>query len=86
MLAQLSERSELHQVFSDLFDRAGCSIELRLAPLYGGHTGVELRRHRRHRVRAGPQRHRLPAGDGGQVVVNPAKSAPLTLSARTRSW
>jgi hypothetical protein len=28
MLAQLSERLELIQVFDDLFDRDGCTIEL----------------------------------------------------------
>jgi hypothetical protein len=37
MLAQLSERRELDQVFVDRFDREGCSIELREAAQYGAH-------------------------------------------------
>jgi len=42
MLAQLSERHELSQVFVDLFDRTGCSIELRETLQYGAHKATSF--------------------------------------------
>ena len=79
MLAQLSERRELDQVFIDLFDREGCSIELRATARLRSGSGVDVRRRRRDRLGAGAQCVRVPSCGDGQVVVNPAKSAPLTL-------
>ena len=42
MLAQLSERGELVQVFDDLFDHEGCSLELQPAARYGGHAAARF--------------------------------------------
>ncbi|MDO8390971.1 MAG: hypothetical protein Q7V57_10810 [Actinomycetota bacterium] len=79
MLAQLSERSELGQVFDDLFDREGCSIELRPAPGYGAHLATCFAD---VVVTASAQGHSAigyRVVTTGQVVVNPSKRAPLAL-------
>ena len=47
MPAQLSERRELIQVFDDLFDHDGSSVELRPARAYGAHMATS-RRNRPH--------------------------------------
>jgi hypothetical protein len=80
MLAQLSERAELAQVFDDLFDREGCVVEMRPAPCFGGATArsfgdVVATASTLHASAIG---YRLAAT--GAVVLNPAKSAPLTLT------
>ncbi len=79
MLAQLSERGELKQVFDDLFDSVGCSIELRTAPGYGAHRATCFAEVVATASSLGQSAigYRLVAT--GQVVVNPAKSAPLQL-------
>ena len=79
MLAQLSERQELDQVFSDLFDRAGCSIELRPAPLYGAHLAANFADIVATASSLGQSAIGYRRADSGQVVVNPAKSEPLRL-------
>jgi voltage-gated potassium channel Kch len=80
MIAQLSERLELHKVFDELFDAVGCFVSLHPAPLYAP-AGVatsfaEI-------VAAASQRGQTAFGwrvDGtGEVVVNPAKSATVSL-------
>ena len=80
MLAQLSERRELSQVFDDLFDRTGCSIELRVAPLYGAHEATTFADIVATASARGDSAIGYRRASSGQVVVNPAKSAPLILS------
>ena len=80
MLAQLSERRELSQVFDDLFDRTGCSIELRTAPMYGAHEAKNFADIVATASSRGDSAIGYRQASSGKVVVNPAKSAPLTLS------
>jgi voltage-gated potassium channel Kch len=81
MIAQLAERPELSQVLGGLFAAEGASISLRAADLYVPPdrclfaTVVAAARAQGH-VALG---YRLAAG--GTVVLNPPKSAPVTLSA-----
>jgi hypothetical protein len=80
MLAQLSENRELSQVFVDLFDRTGCSIELREALQYGAHKAtcfgdVVLTASTLGHSAIGYRRT-----GSGEVKVNPAKSTPLSLT------
>lgn len=81
MLAQLSERLELMQVFEDLFDREGCTIELRPAREYGAVGEVTFA----EIVAAASRRSHSAIGyrlvSRGEVVVNPAKTAPVRLDA-----
>ncbi|MCU1395842.1 MAG: hypothetical protein JWM34_4270 [Ilumatobacteraceae bacterium] len=79
MLAQLSERQELDQVFADLFDREGCSIELRPASLYGAHLATTFADVVATASSLGQSAIGFRRATSGQVVVNPAKSDPLRL-------
>ncbi len=79
MLAQLSERQELDQVFSDLFDRAGCSIELRPAPQYGAQLAANFADIVATASSLGQSAIGYRRAESGQVVVNPSKSEPLRL-------
>lgn len=79
MLAQLSERGELKQVFDDLFDSAGCSIELRPAPAYGAHQAKRFADVVATASSLGQSAIGYRIAATGQVVVNPAKTAPLQL-------
>ena len=79
MLAQLSERQELDQVFADLFDREGCSIELRPAPLYGAHLASSFADVVKTAATMGQSAIGFRRSTSGQVVVNPSKSEPLHL-------
>lgn len=79
MIAQLSERLELHLVFDELFDADGCFVALHPAPLYtpGGEvTFAEI-------VAAASERGETALGwrtsADNQVVLNPAKSAAVHL-------
>ena len=81
MLAQLSERAELGQVFDDLFDREGCSIELRPSATYGGPHATCFADIVVTAIADGHSAIGYRLAATGQVVVNPSKSAPLTLSA-----
>ena len=73
LIAQLSERHELDQVFSDLFQPKGCILEMRPVSMYvdGAATFEEL-------VRAASAQSQSALGyrplDGG-VVLNPSKSS-----------
>jgi hypothetical protein len=80
MLAQLSERAELGQVFDDLFDREGCSIELQPAARYGATHATRFADVVVTAIAEGHSAIGYRRGDTGEVVVNPAKSAPLSLS------
>ena len=79
MLAQLSERQELSQVFADLFDRAGCSIELREAPRYGAHLATRFADVVATASSLGDSAIGFRVAASGEVVVNPSKSTPLSL-------
>jgi hypothetical protein len=81
MLAQLSERAELVQVFDDLFDRDGCAVELRPARWFGATTATCFADivATASSLEASAIGYRLAST--GEVVLNPAKSAPLTLAA-----
>jgi hypothetical protein len=79
MLAQLSERRELELVFDDLFDKSGCSIELRPVTNFGAHRAtcfadVVATASGLGQSAIGYRHHATAA-----VVINPAKSAPLQL-------
>ena len=80
MLAQLSERGELGQVFGDLFDREGCSIELRPSIRYGGPSATCFADIVVTAIAQGASAIGYRLAATGQVVVNPSKSAPLTLT------
>lgn len=80
MLAQLSERSELNHVFADLFDRAGCSVELRPAPQYGAHAAANFADVVATASAQGHSAIGYRLASSGAVTVNPPKSAALTLS------
>jgi hypothetical protein len=79
MLAQLSERAELREVFDELFDAAGASIVLRPAKRFCPNesaTFAEI-------VAAGNHFSESVLGyrtaSDGRIVLNPMKSARLAL-------
>lgn len=79
LVAQLSERFELHQVFQELFDRDGCTIEMRPVSAYGAQglgsfAEMVVAAARQNHTALGYRR-----SVSGEVVVNPPKSAPLQL-------
>lgn len=77
MIAQLSERLELHKVFDELFDSAGSFISLHPARLYANDQVTTFA----SIVAAASQRGETAFGwrldSTGEVVVNPPKSAPI---------
>jgi hypothetical protein len=81
MIAQLSERLELHEVFDELFDADGCFVALHPALLYAAPGATtpfaEV-------VAAASLRGQTAFGwridATGEVVVNPAKSATVTFA------
>ncbi len=79
MIAQLSERLELHLVFDELFDADGCFVALHPAPLYAPPEPVAFAAI----VAAACQRGETAFGwrlaATGEVVVNPPKSATIEL-------
>jgi len=81
MIAQLSERLELHKVFDELFDAEGCFVALHPAPLY---AVAETPTAFAEIVAAASQRGQTAFGwrldATGEVVVNPDKSATVTLT------
>jgi hypothetical protein len=83
MLAQVSERRELDAVFRDLFDAAGCALSLRPAPQYVADQTLPFSAV----VAAAARRAESAIGyrcAGQAAVVNPAKSAQVTLGTRDR--
>lgn len=80
MMAQLSERHELDALFRDLFDRDGCTIELVAADRLGAASAscfgdVVAAASAQQQSAIGYRR-----SADGVVVVNPTKSAALSLS------
>jgi voltage-gated potassium channel Kch len=88
LITQLAENRHLHQVFAELFDPAGAEIYLKPANAYvrpgvtaNFATVIEAARRRGETaigVRTRAQGEQAP---GYGVVLNPSKSAPLSLSA-----
>ena len=64
----------------DLFDREGCSIELRPAPVYGAQTASTFADVVNTASAKGASAIGYRLAGSGQVIVNPAKSVPLSLS------
>lgn len=79
MLAQLSERAELKQVFDDLFDRSGCTIELRPALAYGAHRAASFGDIVATASSLGQSAVGFRRAATGAVVINPPKSSPPEL-------
>ena len=79
MIAQLSERAELKEVFEDLFDPDGAVLELQPAAWYVAPGPVEYASVVASGVARGtsPLGYRL--GGSGEVCVNPAKAARVDL-------
>jgi hypothetical protein len=67
-------------VFIDLFDRDGCSIELREAAQYGAREASTFADVVATASRCGHSAFGFRRASSGEVVVNPAKSAPLRLA------
>jgi Trk K+ transport system NAD-binding subunit len=80
MIAQLSERLELQDVFRELFDAGGCSLALHPAPLYApDHPTSYL-----SIVASGVDRRATVIGyrlGSAPAVLNPAKSSTVQLGA-----
>ncbi|HET7722037.1 MAG TPA: hypothetical protein VFK43_18845, partial [Acidimicrobiales bacterium] len=79
MIAQLTERPELNHVLGELFHATGASISLRPADLYVAAGSVPYATV----VAAARAQDQVALGyrlAGGQVVLNPPKSATVTLS------
>jgi hypothetical protein len=88
MLAQISENKRLNALFADLFDPEGSEVYLKLASNYvrtgvpvNFYTVVEAARQKGevalgYRIKA----HSRDAERAYGVVVNPAKSAPVTFA------
>ena len=81
MLAQLSERLELMQVFDDLFDRDGCTIELRPATEYGAVGEVHFAEIVAAASSVGHTALGYRLAATGEVVVNPAEAGTVRLAA-----
>jgi hypothetical protein len=78
MIAQVSERLELRDVFRELFDTEGCFILLQPAPLYTPNDPTTFARI----VAAAVARGETALGyrtERGTVVLNPAKSTEVQL-------
>ena len=74
MLAQLSERHELIDVFRDLFDRSGSSISLQPARAYSAHQAVTFADVVVTASGGGHSAIGFRRSATGEVVVNPSKS------------
>jgi voltage-gated potassium channel Kch len=81
LLAQLSERHELEQVFVDLFSPTGCSVELLPADRYAATEATCFGDVVATAATLGHSAIGYRLGATGEVVVNPSKSAPLALGA-----
>jgi hypothetical protein len=82
MIAQLSERAELNDVFQDLFDSDGAAVQMRPARDYGPggaqrYADVVGRAIARGEVAIG---YRRGTGPTAEVVVNPAKAESVELA------
>ena len=79
MIAQLSERLELHQVFDELFDAEGCFIALHPAPIYVPVRPVSFAEIVAASAAKGESALGYRIAATSEVVVNPAKSTVVTL-------
>jgi hypothetical protein len=79
MIAQLSERLELHQVFDELFDADGCFLTLNPAPLYAADQATTCAEIVAAASARGETALGWRLGATGEVVVNPPKSAAVHL-------
>lgn len=78
MIAQLTERPELHHVLGELFHATGASISLRPADLYVAGEPVSYATV----VAAARAQSQVALGyrlAGGQVTLNPPKSSTMKL-------
>lgn len=82
MIAQLSERLELGVVFNELFDADGCFVSLRPAPLYAPDHEVAFLDLVAAASRRGETAMGYRVAATGDVVLNPVKSARVTLGVR----
>lgn len=80
MIAQLSEQRSLQAIFDDLFDKTGCSLELRSARLYGAEQASTFGQV----VASASTMQQSAIGyritHTGEVVVNPAKSSKVSFT------
>ncbi|MFN8016719.1 MAG: hypothetical protein U0P45_01210 [Acidimicrobiales bacterium] len=79
MIAQLSERLELHKVFDELFDADGCFVSLRPARLYAPERDVPYAEVVAAAVARGETAFGWRLAETGEVVVNPPKSGIVRL-------
>lgn len=79
LLAQLSERHELEQVFLDLFSPTGCSIGLEASDRYAGSDATCFGDIVATAAALGHSAIGYRLGATGEVVVNPPKSRLLSL-------
>jgi hypothetical protein len=80
LMAQLSERAELHAVFAELFDASGESVELLPAATVVPPTAVTFGVVVAAAATLGASAFGYRLGATGEVVLNPAKSATLTFT------
>jgi len=81
MIAQLSERPDLDQLFQDLFDPDGATIEVVAARRYGAEQATCFADVVAAASAAGQSAIGYRRDRDGTVVVNPPKSEPLRLDA-----
>ena len=79
MLAQLAERLDLHEIFTDLFDSGGCTIELRPAAHYGANRAATFAQIVATASRRGETAFGYRIASSGIVRVNPNKHEPVML-------
>ena len=80
MIAQLSERAELDQLFRDLFDPEGTTIEIVRARAYGASEATCFADVVAAASAAGHSALGYRREADGVVVVNPTKSDPVTIA------
>lgn len=80
MMAQLSERHELDRLFRDLFDRDGCTIELVDVGRYGAEQATDFNEVVASASAQGHTALGYRRSADASVVVNPPKSARLSLA------
>jgi hypothetical protein len=80
LMAQLSERAELHAVFAELFDASGESVELLPAATVVPPTTVSFGSVVAAAAALGASAFGYRVGASSEVVLNPPKSAALTLT------
>lgn len=81
LMAQLSERAELHAVFAELFDASGESVELLPAATVVPPTAVSFGVVVAAAATLGASAFGYRRGTTGEVVLNPSKTSTITLDA-----